>query len=330
MKFLAAKLTLFTALAVVSGRASAVGGPPMPAKGSFLYDLSSSTGPATSSWASLTYDRDHREVFVVDTTDGTVGIFNDAGMEVFRFGDDSDLGAVIAVAALEDGDLLALSYLAGKPKLFRCNFRGELKGEVKLEGVPAEISGSFSPTALVYQNQKLYLADKGGMKVVVADLSGACLASFDLLKLMKIEAKHRNDATMHAFNVDHEGNLLFTDAPLFKVFVVSPAGAIRSFGVHGGSPGKFNITGGVARDEQGRFFVSDVLRGVVSVFDQDFEFLGDFGERGWAPGQLIAPLDLAVADGKVFVSQSAGRGVSVFKYTVELPATVDVHQQPQS
>lgn len=290
------------------------------AKGTYLYTLSSPTGPVPSSWSGLSYDPEHKEIFVVDLSDGTVGIFNEAGMEVYRFGADDEIGSVLSVAPLEGGDLAILSNDAsGRYRLSRCNFRGEMQKHIALTGVPADIAAEFAPTVVVYRNEKLYLADRAGMKVVVADLAGACVASYDLVRLMKVDKKHRFDAVMHAFNVDAQGNLLFTDAPLFKVFIVSPDGTLTGFGTRGGSPGRFNIVGGIARDEQGRLLVTDILRSVVMVFDEKFEFLGEFGERGWDRAELIAPLELAVADGKVFVSQSARRGVSVFSYQVDLP-----------
>ncbi len=42
----------------------------------------------------------------------------------------------------------------------------------------------------------------------------------------------------------------------------------------------------------------------------------EFGYRGTKPGNIVAPVDIAAGDGKVFVSQFARKGVSVFEVKV--------------
>jgi hypothetical protein len=128
-----------------------------------------------------------------------------------------------------------------------------------------------------------------------------------------VGGRKAGDAGFTGFGVDGRGNVLFTVAPLFQAFVLSPEGELRGFGVRGSSPGKFNVVGGIAADPDGNLYVTDVLRSVVMVFDAAFEFQGEFGYRGDGPGNLIAPRDLVVGDGQVFVTQSAARGVSVFR-----------------
>jgi hypothetical protein len=331
-------------LTAVPALARAVPGPER-VTATYLYDLSNSDGTVASSWASLSYDPAHKELFVVDKQDGTVGIFNDVGMETYRLGEDSDIGTILSVAVADDGDLLVLaSATRGPPIIHRCNFRGEPKDRIVLD-LPQAFAAEFWPDTLVFRAGKMYLAQKGQLKVVIADLTGKCLAIHDFYREMKLDqakskldqakskfdqAKSKLDQAkstsrvaqvpaMHAFNVDDQGNMLFTIAPLFQVFVVSPEGKVASFGERGGAPGKFNITGGVARDAQGNFYVSDLLKCAVLVFSPEFEFLGQFGERGWDRGDFIAPLEVSVADGKLYVSQSARRGVSVFQVKVAPP-----------
>jgi hypothetical protein len=54
------------------------------------------------------------------------------------------------------------------------------------------------------------------------------------------------------------------------------------------------------------------------IFDKDFKFLREFGYRGYGPGNLIAPMELTVDDrGRIYVSQSARRGVSVFQVKID-------------
>jgi DNA-binding beta-propeller fold protein YncE len=118
------------------------------------------------------------------------------------------------------------------------------------------------------------------------------------------------------FAADDDGNLLFTAPVLFRAFVISPKGAVQTFGKAGSAPGKFNIVGGIARDPKGNFLVVDRLKGAVLIFDPKFNFITQFSNRGYKPGELIFPDSLAVDDrSNVFVTQAGRRGISVFRLT---------------
>ncbi|HEY6106233.1 MAG TPA: hypothetical protein VIV59_09650 [Anaeromyxobacteraceae bacterium] len=279
----------------------------------YRYDLATIAGAVHTSAATLNYDRKAQEVFVVGH--GQVRVFNAAAMETYRFGDDAALGIVYAVAGLEDGDLLVLSYRDGQPRLLRCNFRGEIIETVELTGVPEAYRG-MGPNAMVYQDGRVYLADLMGMRVVVVDPSGKYLASYDLAEIIK-ETEKRQDLGLNGFAVDRDGSMLFTVAPLFKAFVLSPSGQLRSFGRAGSSPGTFGIVAGIGSDARGRYYVVDSLKCAVIVYDRDLTFVGQFGSRGGRPGQLIAPGNLAVAENRIFVSQDGARGVAVYQVREE-------------
>lgn len=273
----------------------------------YAWSLASPTGPLRSSGVSLSYDAKGKELFVVDG--GKVRVFGESGMETFAFGGDAALGAVRDVAALDGGDLLVLSASA-ELSIVRCNFRGEVLGRFEPRGIPAALAG-FSPAFIRQRAGRVYLADPRAMVVAVLDADGAFLASHDLAALAGV-AEKRADTGFRGFGVDAAGNLLFTVQPLFAAFVVAPDGTVRSFGVRGSAPGKFNVVGPIGADDRGNLYVADMLRSVVIVFDRELRFVREFGYRGKAPGNLAVPVDLAVGNGKVFVSQYAQRGVSVF------------------
>jgi hypothetical protein len=125
---------------------------------------------------------------------------------------------------------------------------------------------------------------------------------------------------MNGLWVDGQGNYYFTMPLSFTAFVMSPERALRQFGSRGSSPGRFNIAGSIVTDERGWIFVLDRLRSVVMVFDPALQFVFEFGYRGDGPSNLIAPFDLAVGNGKIFVSQARSRGVKIFQYDFSKPA----------
>jgi hypothetical protein len=157
------------------------------------------------------------------------------------------------------------------------------------------------------------------MRVVVAEATGQVLDSYDLAKVLKLDEKQLESAWIRGLGVDRDGRLLVTFPLLFRVAIISPDKTFKLIGSRGSSPGKFNIIGKMVSDERGYYYLTDTLRCVVMVFDPEFKFLGEFGYRGDEPGNLIAPLDIAVGNDKVFVAQAGNRGVSVFKVTLPEP-----------
>ena len=150
-------------------------------------------------------------------------IFNQGGMEIFAFGDDADLGRPVGAVALPDGDMVILAYGVDGYAVVRCNFRGEPIRKLTLSGAPAGFLDDFHPGAIALANDKLFLADLRAMTVLVSDLEGKVVASHDLAKLLEVEAR-RQELGVRGFNVDKDGNILFTVQPLFRAFVLAPDG----------------------------------------------------------------------------------------------------------
>ncbi len=279
---------------------------------SYLYNLSSSTGVIPFSAVRLSYDDEHHELFVMGA--GLIRIFNDSGMELYAFGDDPGLGgAPIWAAPMAGGDLMLLAYDAEhRPFLARCDYRGELIERSQLTGFPPELATGFSPNYLAVVGDKVYLASLGEMRVAVTDLQGQYRSSRDLAEAIEVADK-REDFGIAGFRVDRRGNMLFTVQPLFKAFVITAQGEVRSFGIKGSAPGKFNVVSGIASDDRGNFYVTDILKSAVLVFNDKLEFVKEFGYRGRSPGSLAAPCDVIAGNGKLFVAQNAKRGVNVYQ-----------------
>ena len=312
-------------LAILLALAAPAVGRAQPFQVDFLYKLSSTTGVLPFQGLAVSYDPYHRETLVVG--EGRVRVFNETGMEIYSFGDDPEIGGVSAAAATDGGDFILVAYAQGAPGLIRANFRGEFKNRIELSGLPSELPSPFLYNAIGYAKGNVYLCDLGAMRLVVVDLDGKFIAYHDLWKLVDVEedgpgrrldkpgekkADARSDYGIKGFRVAPNGEVLFTVQTLFHAYVLSPDGTIRSFGMKGSAPGKFNVITGIASDEQGNYYVADILKSAVIVFDKNFRWVKEFGYRGRAPRNLVSPVDVAAGDGKVFVSQYARKGVSVF------------------
>jgi hypothetical protein len=282
---------------------------------SFLYTLSNFSGAIPFDSAKIYTDETRSEIYVVEPGEKGVSVFNDKGMEVYRFGDDGPLGALMDVAVKNDGNILLLSRGMGKSSVILCNFRGEPLSELELKKLPPDFSG-FLPDRMAYREGRLYLLDSMAMRIAVTDAKGLFQKGYDLAALLEVEEKKRGDTVIGGFSLDRRGNMLFTVPVLFAAFTLSPAGKIRGFGRSGSAPGRFGIVGGIVADDRGNYYVADRLKSAVIVFDKDFRFQTEFGYRGLRPGNLIGPKNIVLDNkGRLYVSQLRKRGISVFKIT---------------
>jgi DNA-binding beta-propeller fold protein YncE len=244
-----------------------------------------------------------------------IRIFNEAGMEVYRINDDGGLGSISACVVDKEGNIIALSYDQRGYFLIRCNYRGELSTRIELKNVPSSIQAGFNPSFLAYREGHLYLADSGSMTVVVTNEQGIFEKSMDLLGEASFPEKKRGNIDMMGFSVDREGSMLFTVPAEFCAYKRSPDGGLSSFCQRGSGPGKFNVAAGIVSDDSGYIYVSDKLKSSVLIFDDDFKFVHQIGSRGGGPYGFIVPMEMAVLGNKLYVSQGAEQGVSVFSIT---------------
>lgn len=301
---------IFVALVITVAGVSVSSAAAQSVRGGFLYMLAGFTGPVRDNFSRVVSDKERNEVYVL--YQNTVRIFNDSGMEIFRFGDDLELGQIADVAIDREGDILLLTYRDSRSAIVRCNYRGEPKSTIEFKNFPAEFT-DFTPNRMIYGQDTLYLASVLGMKLAVADLAGNFKKGYDLFPLFELEEKDRGNVEVGGISVDAGGNIVMTVPVLFRVYVLSPDGALSWFGKPGGAPGRFNIAAGIVRDSKGNYLVVDRLKAAVLVFDKSFNFTTQFGVRGYKAGELIFPNDIAIDNrDRIYVTQMGRRGVSVY------------------
>jgi len=292
-----------------------------PLKVGYLYNLSNFTGPIRISAPRVSVDRERNEVSVL--YQNLIRVFNDNGMEIYRFGDDLDLGSIIDVTTDKTGNVLLLSYRwsdaerTNVMEITRCSFRGEETGKLRLSNLPAKFSG-FAPNRMLCRNGKLYFVSFMGLTIVVTDENGKFEKGYDVFTLLELSEKNRGVTEMWGFSVEENGNVLFTIPVLFKAYRLYPEGKVDSFGRPGSAPGRFNIVSGIVTDSRGDYLVVDKLKCTVMIFDKDYKYLTQFGFRGLKAGNLIAPDDIAIdKDDRAYVTQNGRRGVSVYQVAHE-------------
>ena len=296
----------------------------------YLYRLSTFTGPApVGAWPKLRVDRTNNEIYVLSQEE--LRIFDQNGMEIYQMNalldEDAREQAIVDVAVKENGTIIFLtqSYRNGKLSndLVVGNYRGEPMSRVVLKNLPSNLS-DFQPDRILYQGGLLYLANLAKMQIVVVDQEGCCQRVYDIMPLVRAEqaggkSKRRSmsndvDWDMGDFSLDKEGNILFTVPVVGNAYKLTPNLQLTSISKRGGGPDKFGIPAAIISDDEGNYLVSDVLQGLVKVFDKDLNYIGSFGGRHGGLDALFSPRGLAVdAKNRLYVSQTERAGVSVFQ-----------------
>jgi hypothetical protein len=224
-------------------------------KVSFRHRLSDFSGPVLSQWARLAVDQEHTEVYSLNRRENSIRVFDEHGMEIYEFGERFPSAADLAIG--DDGDIFVLTARYQTSTIHLCNYRGERTSEITLKNVPGEFS-DFRADRLRYRQGILYLTDSSRLIVILADADGSFREGYDFRAILKQRAagdelaeKEFDDIEINGFDVDREGNILFTVASLFSAFRMSTDGELEQFGRPGSARGKFGVTGGIATDDAG-------------------------------------------------------------------------------
>lgn len=285
-----------------------------PADVVYRHDLADFTGTIPTSDARVVVDAPRSEVYTLYGNE--VRVFNDAGMEIYRFTVDLETGRLLDLAIEESGDLVLLVYESGGGEgtknwsLVRADFRGRLSGTLALEQSGG--TETLLPNRLLLRNGKVWLLSQGQMRAGVWGRDGSFERILDLAVLAGLPEEDRTSAEVSGFDVAADGTVVFAVPVQFRVHAIDPDGGVRSFGKPGSAAGNFGVLGDVALDGEGNLFVSDRLRSLVMVFRPDFRFLREFGRtanREWLARPGAMAFDPA---GRLYVSQVRNRGVAVF------------------
>jgi hypothetical protein len=121
--------------------------------------------------------------------------------------------------------------------------------------------------------------------------------------------------------IDSSGNIWVSDySPYIQKF--SPTGQfLQKVGSEGYGPGQFHVISGIDIGPDGRIWVSDSYRDLISVFSPAGEFLYRWGNSGTGVGQISQPEGLEVdAQGAVWVEEEATSRIQEFNQYGEFMA----------
>lgn len=251
----------------------------------------------------ISVDRQHNEIYVVDSSGKNVSIFDDQGRYLFWF---SLKSPPIDIGIGRNGDI----FVVYSKSITVLNYRGIFKKKIDLSSIP-DFEKFHIQSMVLGKDDRFYLGDAGNGRIVILDMHGKFLYQFGergsekgkILNIQKIA-------------VDKD-RIYILDPPLFKISVFDKKGKfLFRFGIISGLAGGFSMPVGLVVDEKW-IYVIDVNRMIAIVFDKKGDFLFEFGgeESG---DQFLWPGDINVDNnGNIYVADVGNKMVRVYKVVSE-------------
>ena len=171
---------------------------------------------------------------------------------------------------------------------------------------------------------RLYVADAGGKRIAIFDLSS--------LKLISYFGNGKNGGDPvgvlsfpNGIAVDPDGLVYVTDAIVGRVVVYDIEGNfVRTWGGRGDGPSLFGRPKGIAADSDGHIYVADSQLNIVQIYSPEGKPLLAFSGPGPGQGQfmLMAGLAMDRQNRLIAVDQSPAR-IELFHYVTDAEADTE-------
>lgn len=222
------------------------------------------------------------KVYVLDTGNSRVHVFNLKGNYLFDFGtpglDDGKLYSPTSFTFDKNGNLWIVENQSGRIQIFDKN--GKFIKKVKENFGKPECIEKFENYMLVYNSldEKIYILDLDGNVInkIGEDIKSPLYFPQSIAML--------SDGTLVVANSGTSTISLFDKDGKF----------IKSFSSFGAAPGKIQYPLGVAVNSKDEIFVLDTGSHVVEVYDKEGKYLRSFGRMGGADGEFMYPLSIAI------------------------------------
>jgi DNA-binding beta-propeller fold protein YncE len=256
--------------------------------------------------SSVYFDPRQEEIYIADTGNNRVVIFDKNGNYVFEFSDYRHLSAPEQIAVDSLGRIFVLSS-SRREKLAVFDYNGTFLHDL----VPTEywMSFPFSDSTLAIssflldERDGLFVLRSRPAHVYVYTSDGQPLYEFPLFEGMKAEIREQPLLG----NLALVNGTLVIPMPMFsQVARYTKRGKfIDIFGFLGGGRGELGFPIAAAADGQGGILVLDKHRHAILQFRDDGSFVREVGGMGSGPGWFYHPRSLAVnEDGQCYVAQT--------------------------
>ncbi len=256
----------------------------------------------------VSVDSKSGDIYVADTMNNLIAVYNKDGLPLFSFGYNKELKEPTKAVSDASGHIYVLNGIPRAVKIF--TYRGEYSGDFPLtlkEPKDSPTAISMGPGGNIY----IGIGGEDGGRIQVYD------SNFRLIR--EIGKKPDGSSyfrSVQAIAIDTDGTIYAADAsatPCIQVY--GPDGkCLRGWGAQDAGPHNFSLPAGIAIDGEGRVVVVDSIRHAITVFSQGGTYLGRYGGMGSQPGALTYPTDIATnGQRNIYVVERVGSRLQVLE-----------------
>lgn len=279
---------------VVNDRLYTKGGP------HFLYAITGGNGNSLKAPAYVVVNHQNGDVFVADTGNRCIKVFDKNGKFVYEFGGPGTKKPLVypyGIGLIDNNRLVIAD--AGAGALHEYNLQGGyirtwLDAKAKVEPV-----GIFvTPDKTVYvtdllSNQIFVFSDRGKL-------------------LRKIKSQQVEMRSPQGLAVNNDGTIWVADGGNYNVKLLRPNGELITM-FDGGPKRALTMAKGLAVDKLGRIYVADTLSNVIRIFDKKGNDLFSFGPVNERGSKFQLPVGLSVdSGGRIYVADQGNNLVQVW------------------
>jgi DNA-binding beta-propeller fold protein YncE len=259
-----------------------------------------------------------RELYVADSKNSRIGIFDEHGTPLFTFGGSALLLEPKSIEVDPDGTIYALD--SASAELRRFSYRGEFETTLAFERPGKEGEPALQVAIATF-------AHRSGGNWVVLDRDRADVLLYDserkFVRVLPPPPGFERLPSPSDVALSPEGLIAVCDQradPALHVFDAEGR-PVASFGGRDVALSDFTAPVSIAFDDEGFLYAVDMLRHDIKIYTTAGVFLQHFGgwfspeTRGRAPGEMLYPVDVCVAPagGPVYVAERFGQRVQVFE-----------------
>lgn len=271
-------------------------------------------GDSFSQPRSVAADLHAGEIFVCDTFNQRIVIFDHRGLFRYEIPGGTVFRAPVDLAIDPEGYLLVLAMNRIRQGFTLLDFDGKLIEHVTLTNLPADaVEPYFVSIALSPTGERVYLLDQDNHRLWLSDRQGRVESSVNLAEGLTEE--EIQDQLLAHVDVNLETVLVSvpTDGTVYLFDLEGRAK--RWVGVKGTAPCQTAFPVAAALDVDGRVVVLDKQRAMFMLWDPaGNRCLGEYFGFGNAPGAFYQPGDLALDGlGRLYVSQGFEGRIQVYE-----------------
>ena len=275
---------------------------PQSAPDYFLFEIKPPAGvPALANPSCVFYDSHHGEIYVADTGNDRVVIFDRDGNYVFEFSERQHLPSPRCLATDSTGRILALCERQ-PDRIVVLDYDGRYLRDWPLKDARTDSSVRATSFA-VGRGDTVYVAAEEPPRLFGYTTEGTRLWEADILTDLPPDERMQQALG----NIACFAGRLIVPTPMYSNLTVFDTHGrfVKVFGYAGGAPGKLSFPIAAASDGQGGTLVLDKHRHTVLQYGPDDIFVQEFGGMGTGAGWFYHPISLASDESsRCFVLQS--------------------------